>query len=134
VAEPTARLHLLWAVIDGYPPQFVAAFSDGEVDAWRELHEKRRGEAETFARGFGEDTVRGFFVTTVDVERPAPPRYIATPATPSYWRVFDCEACVTLPERFPHRGEAEAEAEYLTSRLLTQPNQHQQPDSGDSNG
>jgi hypothetical protein len=72
-------LTLLWARLgDGsrYPAQFVAAFCEGEVECWADLHAQRRNEAEKFYADFvgvDDEGVTEFFTTTLAVERPAFP-------------------------------------------------------------
>lgn len=69
-------VHCLWARIkdDRYPVQFVAAFSEGLVDAWDECYREQRAEAERFFRLFGdEDDVAEFFITAEQIERAAGP-------------------------------------------------------------
>lgn len=71
----SAMLVLLWGEPkDGrYGPQFVAAFTVGEVDAMAEMHEERRAEAEAWYRGFDEEEVGcRFFTTWQRVRRPEP--------------------------------------------------------------
>lgn len=65
-------IHVLWGRIEGNPyPQFVAAFSDGEVDCWPDMHAARRAEAEQFARGFSRDDEWVEFWTTFEtIKRP----------------------------------------------------------------
>lgn len=65
-------VHVLWGRIEGNPyPQFVAAFSDGEVDCWPDLHERRRAEAEQFVRSFYTyDTWVEFWTTIHEIPRP----------------------------------------------------------------
>jgi hypothetical protein len=64
-----ARLHVLWAASDRYPPQFVAAWPDGLVEAMPEEYEDRRREAEEWYAGFGDEPLT--FWTTLE-ELPLP--------------------------------------------------------------
>lgn len=77
-APDTTHIHVLWARHaegDACAPwaQFVAAFSDGLVDAWPGSYEKRRREAEDDYRDtvghYG--TVAEFFTTVEEIVRPA---------------------------------------------------------------
>lgn len=73
-----SRLLVLWAQMPERSPsspwpQFVAAFSDGEVEAWPEMHAERRKEAEEWYSAFGDDSPERFFTTYEDVARPAFP-------------------------------------------------------------
>lgn len=80
-APEFVRLHILWAQHgDEDPsrhwPQFVAAFSDGIVDAWREHYEAERARAEADYRDMLDEhysSIDRFFVTVIETPRPAFP-------------------------------------------------------------
>lgn len=66
-------LHVLWAKLaETEPsspwPQFVAAFTDGEVDAWPEAYRDRREEAQRWMASMVK--VDYFFTTITTLARP----------------------------------------------------------------
>lgn len=69
--------HVLWASAPEGTPQFVAAFSDGLVDAWRDLYAKRRDHVEQEWRDFfALDThpdAWEFWTTVEHIDRPEGP-------------------------------------------------------------
>lgn len=68
------RLHLVWARIEGdaYPPQFIAAFTDGEVEAMPELHEDRLERAVAEFKGLTDLEVVSTLTTFTYALRPEP--------------------------------------------------------------
>lgn len=49
-SPPTVRLIVLWAQVDGYPPQFVTAFTESQAEHFETEYARQRQEAESWYR------------------------------------------------------------------------------------
>lgn len=82
-APDFVKVHVLWAQLgEGHPsrhwPQFVAAYSDGLVDAWPNEYERERERAEReYLDWLDLGCGATFFVTVIETARPPFPEVAA---------------------------------------------------------
>jgi hypothetical protein len=81
-APEQITVHVLWATCERYRrPQFVAAWSDGLVDAWSETYRDQRAEAERQFAEWGDERDWTFWTTVEHLDAPAIPERSGTAAS-----------------------------------------------------